>query len=105
MKRISITVKPTNDCNMRCKHCYHAEEGFEATMLNPDSVKKMMDIAIKDYEEIHIILHGGEPTLWGVDNVETVLYAGQILEKVRNIHSQKIKLCHINYPKGKDWSC
>ena len=23
---ISIIVKPTNACNLRCKHCYHAEQ-------------------------------------------------------------------------------
>ena len=73
MKRITITVKPTNDCNMRCKHCYHAEEGFNPIMLNPSSVKKMLDIAIKEYEEIHIVYHGGEPTLWGIENMVDVL--------------------------------
>ena len=58
---------------MRCKHCYHAEEGFNPIMLNPSSVKKMLDIAIKEYEEIHIVYHGGEPTLWGIENMVDVL--------------------------------
>ena len=49
LSRISITVKPTNDCNMRCKHCYHAEEGFESTMMDPDAAKKMLQIASNDY--------------------------------------------------------
>lgn len=72
-KRISITVKPTNDCNMRCKHCYHAEEGFQKEMLSTDAVKKMFDIAITEYDDIFVVFHGGEPTLWGVDNLVTVL--------------------------------
>ncbi|WP_330617870.1 radical SAM/SPASM domain-containing protein [Mobilitalea sibirica] len=73
VKRISITIKPTNDCNMRCKHCYHAEEGFDSEMLNPAYAKKMIDIAVKEYEEIHIVFHGGEPTLWGLNNLVNVL--------------------------------
>ena len=71
-KRISITVKPTNDCNMRCKHCYHAEEGFQKEMLSTDAVKKMFDIAITEYDDIFVVFHGGEPTLWGVDNLVSV---------------------------------
>lgn len=73
LSRISITVKPTNDCNMRCKHCYHAEEGFDKTMMNPKDAMKMFDIASKDYSEIIVVFHGGEPTLWGVDNFNKVL--------------------------------
>lgn len=68
-KRIAITIKPTNDCNIRCRHCYHAEEGFAETLLSVESAKKMMDVAIREYEEVFVILHGGEPTLWGVENV------------------------------------
>ena len=73
MGRISITVKPTNDCNMRCKHCYHAEEGFDNTMMLPEAAKKMFSIAAKDYDEIHVVFHGGEPTLWGKNNFIDVL--------------------------------
>lgn len=68
-KKISITIKPTNDCNIRCKHCYHAEEGFAKTLLPLESAKKMMDIALREYNDIFVVLHGGEPTLWGVENV------------------------------------
>ena len=45
---------------MRCKHCYHAEEGFESTMMNPDAAKKMFKIASNDYSEIVVVFHGGE---------------------------------------------
>lgn len=80
-RRISITVKPTNDCNMRCKHCYHAEEGFTAGMLEPNSVKKMLDIAIKEYDDIFVVFHGGEPTLWGTDNLASILEYELFLEQ------------------------
>lgn len=85
-KRISITVKPTNDCNMRCKHCYHAEEGFQEGMLSPASVKKMFDIATMEYDDIFVVFHGGEPTLWGVENLVDVLeYQRELAQSHPNI--------------------
>ena len=85
-KRIAITVKPTNDCNMRCKHCYHAEEGFDSTMMNPSSAKKMMLVASCEYEEIHIVFHGGEPTLWGISNFKDVLdYQRELMSQNNNL--------------------
>ena len=85
LNRISITIKPTNDCNMRCKHCYHAEEGFESTMMNPDAAKKMFKIASNDYSEIVVVFHGGEPTLWGIDNFIEVLEYQKKLAAERNV--------------------
>lgn len=65
---------------MRCKHCYHAEEGFGSEQLNPDYAKKMIDIAVKEYDEIQIVFHGGEPTLWGLDNIVCVLEYEKYIE-------------------------
>ena len=85
-KRIAITIKPTNDCNMRCKHCYHAEEGFESLLMNPEHAKRMFEIASKEYNEIHIVFHGGEPTLWGIDNFKNVLeYQERLVEDNPNL--------------------
>ena len=80
-RRISITVKPTNDCNMRCKHCYHAEEGFQKGQLSTSAVKKIFDVAVKEYQDIFVVFHGGEPTLWGVDNLAEVLEYESELER------------------------
>lgn len=85
MKRIAITIKPTNDCNMRCKHCYHAEEGYDSEQLDPIQVKRMLDIAVKEYDRIKIVFHGGEPTLWGVDNIVSILEYEKYLEKEKNV--------------------
>ncbi len=71
--RIAITIKPTNDCNMRCKHCYHAEEGFDSTMMRVEDAQKIMLVASREYKEIHIVFHGGEPTLWGIENFRKTL--------------------------------
>lgn len=85
MNRISITVKPTNDCNMRCKHCYHAEEGFDNTIMKPDYAKKMFAIAAKDYSEIFVVFHGGEPTLWGIENFKDVLEYQKKIAAEKNV--------------------
>lgn len=85
MKKIAITVKPTNDCNMRCKHCYHAEEGFASEQMLPEYAQKIIDIAVKEFDEIKIVFHGGEPTLWGKYNIQSVLdYERKI--KYKNPH-------------------
>lgn len=28
--KITVIIKPTNRCNLRCKHCYHAGKGYGA---------------------------------------------------------------------------
>ena len=85
MSRLSITIKPTNGCNMRCKHCYHAEEGFDQTMMDPADAKRMLDIASKDYDEIRVVFHGGEPTLWGIANYVDVLDYQRSIEKSKGV--------------------
>ena len=64
---------------MRCRHCYHAEEGFDSTIMSVDTAKRMMLIASKEYQEIYVVFHGGEPTLWGIDHFESVLQYQQEL--------------------------
>ena len=34
MSRISLVVKVTNGCNLRCKYCYNGEEGFKPKKLS-----------------------------------------------------------------------
>jgi len=70
---------------MRCKHCYHAEEGFDNTMMKPDYAKKMFAIAAKDYSEIFVVFHGGEPTLWGIENFTDVLEYQEKIASEKNV--------------------
>lgn len=82
MSTISLIIKPTNACNMRCKHCYHSNRGYDNRGM---SVSVFEDICIKtsiDYDRINIIWHGGEPTLMGVDFYEHIVsIENHILEK------------------------
>lgn len=72
MSYISLTIKPTNKCNMRCKHCYHAEEGFDDMALPIEEVRKLLDLAVIDYDLIHVLIHGGEPTICGYDYIKKI---------------------------------
>lgn len=81
-KRIAITIKPTNDCNMRCRHCYHAEEGFDTAVLSLEQAKKIMLVATREYDEVRVVFHGGEPTLWGIERFKSVLeYQKQLMRE------------------------
>lgn len=73
MSSIAITLKPTNACNMRCRHCYHAETGFDNKMLDINLAKKLIRLATKAYSHVEILFIGGEPTLWGLDNFAAII--------------------------------
>lgn len=85
MKTIYITIKPTDACNMRCKHCYHAEVGFDRTVLDLESAKKILDIASSDYDLISILFIGGEPTLFGLNNFKEILEHQKHLTQTKSI--------------------
>ncbi len=72
-KSISLIIKPTDACNLRCKHCYAAETGYTQERMSLDVLRKTFDLFSKDFDEIHIIWHGGEPLLMGVEFFKNVL--------------------------------
>lgn len=68
MKRnISVTIKPTHACNMRCKHCFNGEKLEEKEMLTVEDTCRFMELLAKEYKGIGLTFHGGEPTLAGID--------------------------------------
>lgn len=72
-KKINLIIKPTDACNLRCKHCYAAEAGYAADKMSLDVVRKTFDLFTKNYDEVRIIWHGGEPLLMGLDFYREVL--------------------------------
>lgn len=81
MSNISLTIKPTNACNMRCKHCYHAEDGFDDKILEIESVFKFLNLAAKQYDNINVLIHGGEPTLCGIEYIRSIFNYEKELQK------------------------
>lgn len=71
--RLLFYVKPTEQCNTQCLHCYNANRSSEK--LNINSYRRFMD-SVASYltdQQIEVILHGGEPTLVGCDALERIM--------------------------------
>lgn len=66
-KSISVTIKPTHNCNMRCKHCFNGKNLNNNCILPISSACIFIKKLAEEYSEIAITFHGGEPTLAGED--------------------------------------
>ena len=64
---ISITIKPTNLCNMRCKHCFNAEKLEDKSFLPVSLACQFLKLIAAEYKHIGLTFHGGEPTLAGIE--------------------------------------
>ena len=67
MKRITIILKPTSECNFRCSYCYHADTNYERGRMSIELFEEIIQKAVSDYNDIVLIFHGGEPLLMGYD--------------------------------------
>lgn len=65
-KNLHLLIKPTHACNLRCKHCYHAEKGYDAVKLSISDIRKILTMAAIEYHRVDLIWHGGEPMLMGI---------------------------------------
>lgn len=65
--KISVIIRPTNDCNMRCRHCYHSVSNYNKERMEIDVFENIMKKLTATYKEINLIWHGGEPLLMGID--------------------------------------
>ena len=67
MKKIEVVLKVTDKCNLRCRYCYNSEKGYNNNCVSPDHFEKLLTLLLTDYNLIHVIFHGGEPTSLGLD--------------------------------------
>ncbi len=65
MKILNILLEPTADCNLRCLHCYHAKTNYLPKKMSLATLERFLQITAPNYESVHVIWHGGEPTLMG----------------------------------------
>lgn len=59
--QINLLIMPTDRCNMRCKYCFHGEDGYCPDVMNIDLFKKIIDSVVTKWKRIQIVWHGGEP--------------------------------------------
>ncbi len=74
---ITTIIKPTNDCNFKCKYCY-SNSGVDYSRMSEETLKNSIkkiayfngkEGTSKGSQRIqnHFIWHGGEPLLAGID--------------------------------------
>jgi sulfatase maturation enzyme AslB (radical SAM superfamily) len=66
-EKIDLTIKPTMACNMKCKHCFNGDAFVSSNKLDINTAIEFTKKACKEYKNIKIVFHGGEPTLAGYD--------------------------------------
>lgn len=60
-----------NKCNMNCEYCSEIPKKFSVEQCTFD-IEKLTTILSKLPKDVDIILHGGEPSLIGIDNVQKI---------------------------------
>ena len=63
MSQINTLIKPTHECNMRCRYCFAEKYGYDNTLLDINKLKKYIELLSKKYKYINLVWHGGEPLL------------------------------------------
>ena len=73
MKKITIILKPTSECNFRCKYCYHADTHYEHGKMSIELFEEIVKKSFSCYNSVELIFHGGEPLLMGYDFFEKAM--------------------------------
>lgn len=72
MKQISTLIKPTHNCNMRCKYCFAEKYGYESSLLDINILKRYLELLTKKYKYINLVWHGGEPLTVPLDYYQEI---------------------------------
>lgn len=80
MKHLTVLLKPTEECNIRCKYCYHADTNYTEGMMSIEMFEEIVKKISSSYNHITLTFHGGEPLLVGYDFYVKAL---EILDKYK----------------------
>lgn len=72
-KAINVLLEATEKCNLRCRYCYHADDGYDSPNMSEDIFEKICSLTFPHYEQIQFLWHGGEPLCAGLSFHEKVL--------------------------------
>ena len=59
----TVIVKPTLDCDLHCRHCYHPITDRSDRLLDIGTYERMVRLVREHFEYSRYIWHGGEPLL------------------------------------------
>lgn len=99
MSSISVLIKPTNACNMRCVYCFHRNLGYAENQLSEASLKKFFVLLAKKFTHINVVWHGGEPTCVGLEQFKKYIDIEKEVGKTFNVtfkNSIQSNLLNIN---------
>ena len=65
-RSVTLIVKPTHACNLRCPYCYDKMNKTSKGVMSLDMVRKTAEI-FRNFDKVTWIWHGGEPLLMGVE--------------------------------------
>ena len=60
---LNLTIKLTNDCNLRCKYCYQEHKRNKLSMNDSDTLIEFIKKQLEEYKSVNIHWFGGEPLL------------------------------------------
>jgi uncharacterized protein len=60
---ISVIIKPTLECNINCRHCYHTPDERSPEKMRIEVLDRLFRMLSAEYESVWFVWHGGEPLL------------------------------------------
>lgn len=60
------------NCNMKCKHCFNGDNLNSPGLLDVEKACYFIEAACREYQDVKVTFHGGEPTLAGIDFYKTI---------------------------------
>lgn len=62
-RQINLLIMPTDQCNMRCKYCFHGNREYSKKVMSIATFKRLVSIVSANWGNVQIVWHGGEPLL------------------------------------------
>lgn len=84
-KSITVIIKPSNACNIRCRYCYNSGDNYCSDKMTEDQVRFILEKISDEYNQIRIIWHGGEPLLMGIEFYERALHLQRDIEEKKRV--------------------
>lgn len=91
MSKITILLKPTEECNFRCQYCYHADTKYVKGRMTIEMFEDIIKKTTAYYNDIVLIFHGGEPLLMGFTFFEQAIAIINKYKSNRNTFSLGIQ--------------
>lgn len=100
---MTIIIKPSYACNLRCRYCYLSNDtktemvSFDVEFAKQIILNLKQVLLAQHKKKLNIIWHGGEPLLWGIDNYREVFrFSSAVLAEFDVKHSMQTNLTLIN---------